>query len=649
MIASMIKIIFLLITLNIKELYTLPCDKVAMLPPDFNNLIPEADKLQKIHLHQFFFLDEPDGQNANPNSIKIDIKERSVFKVQITPKLSDLKIEIRINGKEPTVLETSDDIPVEYTSTSLDPGTLELNLSTISSEENKKAASNVNPGELVCNTPYIVFEIYLEKIDIFNQRIKLTKTKTAKIDDLSDLTEFFESAAKRDAYPIKSGLKTLNVKLTELTNYKKEYLISVLNEFDLNIPDSKLTDDKTVTHEKVFLKFQIYADFYLFGSFHLLLIRTSDIEDSLTNLECLNDGRCVLANHPSKNSQILETILTPGDYKVLLVNLGDDNAFKALGKVISDVPISAQLKLKRYEKVDNHFNCEGRRLPKDFDYLFNPDDNVFEFKADLIPNLQKLFDSVDFNVNEDSLLRVVTTYNSGNYIDTDLFKINDLGEEEKITTTSNKSEEEDCPNCTEEHLSHTVGDVDGLYRSLTKGKYRLRFNYAHSFFIETDRRTCETFNVKIGIEKISYIKSILGNLNTYTACSSKLEKDKLDDLFRNIEKTDIQSNSDLPIYSVEYSTKNVNSYIYSTTFELTGPHAVNVEVLSDDIAASVIPIIVPVNKNNTPLSNSLNNLTQDKLKLHDDKLSVKLAKGKYYLSLFMELLSIITEEAHRSK
>jgi hypothetical protein len=288
-------------------------------------------------------------------------------------------------------------------------------------------------------------------------------------------------------------------------------------------------------------------------------------------------------------------------------------------------------------------------LPKDFNYLFNPDDNVFEFKADLIANLQKLFDSVDFNVNEDSLLRVVTTYNSGNYIDTDLFKLNDLGEEEKITTTSNKSEEEDDPNSTDEHLPHIVGDVDGLYRSLTKGKYRLRFNYAHSFFIETDRRTCETFNVKIGIEKISYIKSILGNLNTYTACSSKLEKDKLDDLFRNIEKTDIQSNSDLPIYSVEYSTKNVNSYIYSTTFELTGPHAVNVEVLSDDIAASVIPIIVPVNKNNTPLSNSLNNLTQDKLKLHDDKLSVKLAKGKYYLSLFMELLSIITEEAHRSK
>jgi hypothetical protein len=624
--AKMIRTIFLLL-LFAGLAYLIPCDKVAMLPSDFADLIPEGERLQKIHLHQFFFLDEPTSSLSNPNSIKIDIRERSVFKVQVTPKMADLRMELKLNGQTIN-LETTADIPIDYTSLSLNSGTVQLDIFMISAEENRKELINASVGDLICNSAYMVFEIYLERVNIFEERRNLTIAKIDKIAEFNELEDIFLSTSKKDSYPIKTHLTSYKVPLNDLKAYSKAYNLSVVNEFDISIPDSKITND-TVTHEKVFLKFQIYADFFLFGSFHLLLIRISDIDTYLGSLNCLFDGKCILAEHPSKNAQILETLLTPGDYKILLVNLSTQSLAE-LSKSLPAVPISAKLKLKRFEKVDNVYNCEGRRLPKDFDYLMAAEDNAFEFKADLIPNLNKLFDSVDFSISEDSLLRVVTIYQSGNYIDIDLLRLTDTGAEELLVTTTHKSDEEDDSTSGLQHvLSLEVGDVDGLIRGLTKGKYRLRFNYAHSFFIETERRTCETFNIKIGISKVKYIEKFHEKLSVFNPCSSSFNKDKLDSLFRNLDN--IVNNDS--IYTTAYDSNDANKYIYSTMFEVNGSYNLNIQVLSDFVSSNVIPIIMPVEKRNTPLSDSLNNLSTNKIKLHDNKVSIKLSKGKYYFIL----------------
>src|SRR5689334_16123258 len=73
---------------------TLTCDKVASLPKDFDLLLPDNQKLKKIHLSDYFFLDEIKDQ-TKPLSIKINIKEKSLFKVQVTPRHTHVTMTVK--------------------------------------------------------------------------------------------------------------------------------------------------------------------------------------------------------------------------------------------------------------------------------------------------------------------------------------------------------------------------------------------------------------------------------------------------------------------------------------------------------------------------------------------------------------------------
>ncbi len=43
---------------NLNSILSLQCSKVAELPPNLKTLMPDYEKLSKIHLNEYFFLDQ---------------------------------------------------------------------------------------------------------------------------------------------------------------------------------------------------------------------------------------------------------------------------------------------------------------------------------------------------------------------------------------------------------------------------------------------------------------------------------------------------------------------------------------------------------------------------------------------------------------
>ena len=102
---------FLILSLLVNTLMvsSLGCDKMATLPKDFSLLLPQNEKLKRIHLSNYFFLDDNPGEDAGntkdassvqSNQIKIPINEKSVFKLQVTPQHIGVEVKVKINNEE---------------------------------------------------------------------------------------------------------------------------------------------------------------------------------------------------------------------------------------------------------------------------------------------------------------------------------------------------------------------------------------------------------------------------------------------------------------------------------------------------------------------------------------------------------------------
>ena len=80
-----LRILFLFLSfLLIKNSLSLTCDKVAVLPKNFENLLPNYEKLPRVHIYNNFFLSEI-NTNSDSIKLKINILKHSIFKLQVTP------------------------------------------------------------------------------------------------------------------------------------------------------------------------------------------------------------------------------------------------------------------------------------------------------------------------------------------------------------------------------------------------------------------------------------------------------------------------------------------------------------------------------------------------------------------------------------
>ena len=80
--------------------HCMSCNKVATLPPEFDILLPNHNKLKRAHLSNYFFIQ--DNNDKNEQSLHIPIQKKSVIKLQITP----YHTQIRINIVTPTRKDT---------------------------------------------------------------------------------------------------------------------------------------------------------------------------------------------------------------------------------------------------------------------------------------------------------------------------------------------------------------------------------------------------------------------------------------------------------------------------------------------------------------------------------------------------------------
>jgi hypothetical protein len=697
-------LLLLLVSLccNIVSVFSTGCEKVATLPKDFQHILPQYEKLKRLHVSNFFFLDDSPGKdvgstlggNQEPsNYLKINLSEKSVFKVQITPHHVGIEVNLKINNQD-VLLETSPGVPLDYTSyQAINPGQVELWFSVSRDEDNQVESelSSKTSHDSSCNLPYMKLEVYIEEHSHLMDRLKHIRRETDKLEELSmNLSEMFgrvrlefdthgESAQEKVIISKDEKHKKLK---TDLEAYKltlpkgsglqfyNQYNVSVISEYDLSVPDDQIQEaspNSTNSHSphiinKFILKMQFYSDFYLGGSYFFMLLRESDIE-SLANYDCLYDGKCFISEKPSKNSMLLEAILTPGNYKILLINLNMNfhldktsvDMRKHLG--IDSIPITAKIKVNYFQKAENRFNCEGRHLPQSFDYLMmsnTQSDSYFEYKGDIIMNMNKLHDDVEFSVDEDAVLRLITFYPHGNNIDISLYEVTENKVLDKLiqhkgnlamqnliskilqTVLPHKNHKEEKI----QTMSKNAGESDGLVYPLKKGlRYRLVFNYDNSFFEERDRKFCEMFYLKLAIGKNSY----LNKLNS-GSCSNTPNFSDIDTLVRNLEsnhrKNDVYSYTTPQTLKVEYHAGEMNSIIYSKMIDIKNPIDLHIEVISEFITSYIVPIIIPIKNSQISSKTVLNEMLHHKYKkliFHENTLKLKLNKGKYMLVLMSGL------------
>jgi len=682
-------VLLLTILFNISEVRSISCDEVASIPPSIDILLPQYERLKRIHLSNFFFLEDKQGKNGvEPHVFSISIHKKSLFKMQVIPKHSGIVVGLKINSMN-TILETSPNIPIDFTEYEpISPGTVKISFTPIANYDDEIVSDlrHKSVHDPVCDEPYMHFEIYIEEYENFNERIPLIQKDVEKYNEIGpevdtlvnkiiDLqTAYFQSENINKVKNIKLDLNDYKLTLPHgdgLQHYWN-YNISVLHEWDINIPEEEIDTSKDYSekqfaslYHKYSIKFQLFIDFFLGGNLHLLLIRTKDIHQ-LSDLNCISEGSCLISEVPHKNSKLLEAILTSGDYKLLLVNMNMNNYLaqdsKNLRKSLKldAIPLSGKFKIKKFFEEENRYNCVGRHLPSNFDYLLyhsklklnDLQQRYFEYQGEIIINLEDMRDSVEFTIAEDSFIRVATFHDQGINVSIELYELNEVrgdtpihiiprigfgGLAKSLNEAMNllNGKKETHENEVVFTLTKSKGENNGLIHPLYKNrKYRLVFNYENSMFEENERKTCEMFYVKIGIELKERILKTLPK-----ECNKANTLIEVDNLLEYLEKNHLSKNEE------NYTTPNPtivplrvgekNTLIYQKNFEIKESINVNIEVISDFVSSYIIPVIIPLDpiKN---IDNNLDDLLHHKFKmltLHDNSIKVKLNKGKYMLIL----------------
>lgn len=681
--------LFLITIFKDTIIYCNNCEKVANLPKDFESLLPNYTKLNRFHLLNYFFL-----ESEHSNSINVDLKDKSILKLLAIPKLADVKIEITLPNMEKIHLNGYQDIPVDYLNLNLSPGqlrfTFELKVSGESEKTNK-----------ICNSPFFQLEILIENKKTFQQRNSKLKKDLRNLDDFHT---FFDDAFRKvsDAHnlPLQIDYDSYKLSIKELAEYRSMN-VSILADFDLEIEDKEIvinpianetskaddTDPEMLVSKKYLIDFNIYSDFLYGGSFFLALIRKEDIEKGeLLNHRCLFNDKCILSERPNKNNIILQSILTPGSYKILLFNFIDDNEYEILKKNIVEVPITAKLEVKTFTKDENRYNCPGRHLPKHLDFLKDKYSNDYlEYSGDIIMNTEKLHDEITFLVEEDSLLRIIAFAHSGENIDLELYHIPQVGSEfQNLIKTNNndenrfgpladilnkifaKKKSSDAAADNLKQISEHFGDSDGLLIPLMKGNtYKVIFNYKNSIISETYKKFCEMYYVKIGLSKISSIKKtfplalgnscpnsdystrkkemnkVLKDLSDDNSSSSNSNRSKHQQIYDSFEKG---FNS---VFRAFFDRNQAGVVIYNGKFQIENTVNIQVEILSDFVTSFLVPIIIQDDTKSDDDQINIDQLLNHKhqvITFHENHIKLNLQKGNYRLLIINGVSQFYNEE-----
>ena len=662
---------------------SLSCNKVANYPNDFNNLIPNYQLLPRVHSFNYFFLTDYD--DIPTMTMKVNIPSLSILKLQITPIHARMKISLLFktgNSIEKKSYFAFSNIPFDYNIYEKDKlfqGDLYIKIYSIIPEEdymNIDIKNTINEDSF-CNEPYMQFEFSFENYEHYLNRLDNIKRENKDIELLNkDIFDIIENLRNTDLKlkgeelfekKYKKPLNPYKINTEKDSEYLNKYNINVYKSFDVYIPESEEidpveyneknnnTNEENINEEieqrfsvkKYFFKIHMFTEFLLGGSLRFLLIN-KNYKNSLTNLTCLFENKCILSKKISKNLISLESILPPGNYELLLIDLNDNSILN--DNNIYNYPISCELKIKYVKKFISQYNCIGKKIPKNLNFLFYINNNYFEYKGDISFNMIDLYDEVYLTVPKDNdyILRLNTYYADGNNIN---IKVYEIENKESVIKKFYS-------------VSSYWGGMSSLYLPLLKGKvYSIYFDYKDSLFLQNERKKCEIYYLKMSIGKYDYLHSFYpNNFLNKNECKSNNENE-IDNFLYKFSKEHNNENNYIANGEYEIISNNIFSYndldesflafksdknfriIANKTFEIETDINFYIDCLVENfIPGIIIPIILPLNSFKDMFSNRFSdNLYYRKFLLHKGFISLKLTKGNYTL-LLVHSLNQFTEE-----
>jgi len=338
-----------------------------------------------------------------------------------------------------------------------------------------------------CNSPYIKMEFVIQKIESFKEKLKEVHKSNTK---LSSFELDFEQMLHNLPVDTEIGTFKLPLVTKESSKYENYQNVTILKEFELVFNEIKGKEKDSL--QKYELKMEMTSDFLLTGSTYIVLSRDEDKDIELEDLKCLSDGKCIISERNNKNIMIFHSSMTPGHYRLYLIDIQSKESLKKLSKYIDAVPLGFKIKLYTVEQEDEKYICDGKRLPKQIfiENMINFKDN-YEINEEIIMDLKTLSESTLIKTESDSMLRVIASHMSGLKINLELMKGN---------TTLEKTE--------------GLGDATGLVYSLKKGEeYSLNFEYENSILDELKSGDCPKFHLRLGILSVDYARSLNKNEN----------------------------------------------------------------------------------------------------------------------------------------
>ena len=182
-------LISFLIILTLKISLQLTCDKVASLPKNFDNLLPNYQLLPRVHIFNYFFLSESNS-NSDDIKLKINITKPSIFKLQITPIHARMKITFENYSKN-----AKSGIPIDfniYKEDKLIEGLITIKFSNIINEQDTMSIEMINTmsSDTFCNEPYMLLEIAFEDYEHYKLRLKDINQQNKNLFDFNK--DFFQ-------------------------------------------------------------------------------------------------------------------------------------------------------------------------------------------------------------------------------------------------------------------------------------------------------------------------------------------------------------------------------------------------------------------------------------------------------------------------
>ena len=430
------------------------------LPDSLLKLVPSFEVTSAANTFGRFLLP------SNSTRWAFTISQEALFRFSLDPVNVNIECSLRSKAKLISKRTVSVDGHALIT-TRLKAGSYALTLNAQAELNEDQSTDTLNTDD--CLLPYVYLSLAIAPL---TQLEKLSKT------DLKAYRTSFPNFDLSESLQELTPFRQLDsMRYIDISSVPTDTL-SVLSSYVLELREMS-EDERTEGHSGIWdLTMSVHHEFVEFGGVLLLLDKQESAAP--TSLQCVYSGACTISHRTEKNSVILSTQLTPGNYTLWALYLGLSDIEKTTLKQYQGgyLPFSVFFRLSPLPEREDRFNCEAGRLPVSMNAPGLMDKQGFlsyhdEVYADLYATKQQSH----LTLAQASILRLVTIEPSGVGIDIQI-----IGP--KGDTVA---------------LSATVGGTEGILVELEAGGYTVQFVFEQTMVKDPRHLFCETFRVELDV------------------------------------------------------------------------------------------------------------------------------------------------------